>query len=210
MVYNGASHFYDVHKGATLAAVFLCLENELNLPNLDTMRFTMGNIDVDKMPGDTLVSNIFSENAALSITDKSLVEGNTVRISLFTIDAVPLHSNPYFFIKNMRVTVVYKGASHAYNINKRATLAAAFLCLENELNLPRLDKMRFTIAGRDNIDVGELPGDALVSSVFFENAVLSITEMFKNPIRNMLENAARNPIRTLETVSTIIGVLSMI
>ena len=174
VVYNGAGHPYDFNEGATLAAVFLFLKNGLNLPKLDLMRFAMGNIDVDDSPADILVSHVFSENATLSITNKSQLEGNTVRISLFTIDAVPLHSNPYSF-KHMRVTVVYKGTSHAYDFNKGAPLRAVFLWMKDQLGLPDT-RMRYAIAGRDSIDVGELPGDALVSSVFFENAVLSITD----------------------------------
>lgn len=107
--------------------------------------------------------------------------------------------------------MVYNGATHPCALKIGATIQVEFFRIKDELGLPELDKLRFTIAGREDNNLGELPADTLVSSVFFEHAIMNIKLLKeKGPIRNMLADAVRNPIRTMQAVTTVVSFLDLI
>lgn len=177
VIYNGASHHFELRRGAAVHVECLRIKDWLGLPELDTLLFTIvdrGDASLVDLPANTLVSNVFSEGDVLNIAAK-------VRTSLFSIGTLHPHSILYLS-KRVHVIVVYNGATHRNAFRIGASVQAVLLAIKVLLGLPELDTLRFNIAGRDNTDLVDLPADTFVSSVFVENDVLNITDKVRNSV----------------------------
>lgn len=80
----------------------------------------------------------------------------------------------------MHVTVLYNPGTgtqaNRHELDGNHDLRTVFLYWQGLLGFQDTERMIYTIAGQDDIDLSELPADTLVSSVLVKNAVISITE----------------------------------